>query len=143
MLKFLLPLILLLALSACDGGRTVREVGLISSYGATEEVILAPDTVQAGETFTVTVQTYGNGCVEADDVEVAITDNLAILTPYGLISIPGRNEACPEVERRPEHTSQIVFEEPGSATLRVRGMLKDNANPEGVMTTIERTIQVQ
>ena len=140
---FPLLLIILLALAACDGSRTVREVGVISSYGDTEEVILAPDTVQAGETFTVTVQTFGDGCVDADDMEVAITSDLAVLTPYDLIIIPGRNVACPQIEKRPEHNAQVVFEEPGSATLRVKGMLRDATNTDGIMTTIEKTITVE
>ena len=143
MVRSVLLIVLLLALASCDGSRTVREEGVISFYGDTDEVILAPDTAQAGEALTVTVQTFGDGCVDADNMEVAITGELAVLTPYDLITIPGRNGACPQIEKRPEHTAQVVFEEPGSATLRVNGMLKDNANPEGVMTTIEKTITVQ
>ena len=141
MLKFILLLIVLLALNACGSSRTVREEGVISSYGSAEEVIRAPNTVQADETFTVTVRTYGDGCVEADDMEVTITNNLAILTPCDLREVGG--DPCPSIENRPEHTAQIVFEELGVATLRVKGMLRDSANPEGVMTTIEKTVQVE
>ena len=136
-------LLLILFLAACDGSRTVREEGVISLYGRGEEVIFAPDTVRADETFIVTVQTFGDGCVEAADMEVAVMGNLAVLTPYDLVSIPGGNEACPSILRRPEHTAQITFKEPGSATLRVKGMLRDAANPDGIMTTIEKTIQVE
>ena len=143
MARSVLLTILLLAVAACDGSRTVREEGVISSYGDTDGVILVPDTVRADETFTVTIQTFGDGCVEAADMEVVVTGDLAVLTPYDLITIPGRNEACPQIGKRPKHTAQITFEEPGSVTLRVKGMLRDNANPDGIMTTIEKTIQVE
>ena len=76
-------------------------------------------------------------------MEVAVTDDLAVLTPYDLVTIPGSNEACPQIGKRPKHTAQITFEEPGSATLRVKGMLEDNANPDGIMTTIEKTVTVE
>ena len=141
--KFILLLILLLTLNACSGGRAIREVGVISRYGEAEEVIIVPDAVKFGQMFTVAVRTYGDGCVEAADMEVTVEGNLAVLTPYDFVSIPGRNEACPSIERRPEHTAQVVFEAPGSATLRVEGMLEDNANPDGIMTTIEKTIIVE
>ena len=142
MKSWLLLVIFILLLTACDGGYTAREVGVISRYGEAEEVIIAPDTVQLGQEFTVTVRTYGNGCVEAADMEVAVTGTLAVLTPYDFVFIPGRNEACPEIGRRPEHTAQVVFEEPATATLRVKGMLRDAANTDGIMTTIEKTITV-
>ena len=121
----------------------MRQEGVISLYGSAEDVILAPDTVQVGEAFPVTVQTYGDGCTKADGMEFEVINDVAILTPYDRITIPGRNEACPLILVQPVHTSQIIFGEPGSATLRVKGMLRDAANPDGIMTTIEKTIRVE
>lgn len=137
----ILSLLLILSLAACNN--VVREEGVISLYENTEEVVFAPETVQAGRPFSVTVQTFGDGCVEASDMEVTVTGNLAVLVPYDLVTIPSGDRFCPLVLKRPVHTAQITFEELGSATLRVKGMRRDNANPDGVMTTIEKTIQVE
>ena len=50
-----------------------------------EEVISAPDTVQAAVPFEVTVRTYGGGCIDPDGLEVSMEENLAILIPYDLL----------------------------------------------------------
>ena len=142
---FLLPIFLVFLLTACGSERVEREVGVVvtSDSPFMEEVLSIPNEVQAGVPFEVTVRTFGGGCTEAGDMEQEVTDNLAVLKPYDLNITPGRNVVCPSIITRPGHTAQITFEQPGPATIKVEGIKEDNANPEGVLTTIEKTITVQ
>ena len=124
-------------------GSTLRKVGITEFYNESDDVVLVPDSVQAGEAFTVTVQTYGGGCTEADDIEVSIAEGVAVLTPYDLTYIPGENEGCDDILKRLSHATQLTFEQPGSASLQIRGRKVGGDNPEGVPVTLEQVIRVR
>ena len=137
----------LILLTAC-GNNAVRERGVIESdIIPGEEVLLAPDTVQVNVPFEVIVQTIGGGCTEADGMDVEVEEGLAVLKPYDLTSIPGRNEACPAIVTRPEHKAQVAFETSGTATIRVEGRSENNTaitgGAEYSEAVLEKTIQVE
>ncbi len=139
-------LLLVAMLAACDNSSAMREVGIIEpNIALDEEVLSAPETVQAGVPFDITVRTIGGGCTEADGVEREVSERLAVLKPFDLTTVPGNNSACPAIVTRPEHTAQITFEEAGSATIRVEGRSEDNTvtGGSGGEAVIEQTITVE
>ena len=143
-LSFLLVLIALLA--ACDGSRMERKVGIIESDTSLgEEVISAPETVQAGVPFEVIVRTFGGSCIDPDGLEVNMERNLAVLVPYDLYTIPGRGVDCPLIFEAESHTAQLTFSEPGSATIRVEGRSENYAvtGGSGGQAVVEKMIQVE
>ena len=113
---------LVFLLAACGGGSVERKVGIIESDSPLgEEVISAPNIVQAGAPFEVTVRTYGGGCIDPDGLEANVEGSLAVLIPYDLYTTPGRGVFCPLIPEAEPHTTQLTFSEPGPATIRVEG----------------------
>ena len=140
-------LLLILLLAACDGRRVEREIGVIESNSISlgAEVVSAPDTVQAGVPFEVTVRTYGGGCIEPDGLEVSMEGNLAVLIPYDRYITPGRGTACPLIFEAEPHTTQLTFSDLGSSTIRVEGRREDYPVTGGSSgpAVVEKTIQVE
>ena len=126
--------------------RTVRQVSIIQSDALSNlEVILAPNTVQAGVPFEVTVQTVGGGCLEADGVDIKLEERLAVIVPYDLDVIPDENGDCPADIGPEPHFTQLTFNELGSATVGVKGRRKDypaTGEVEG-QAVVEKIIQVK
>lgn len=150
-----LPLIVLLALlSRCalveDGsgeheGRVEIQPGTIVFYGDTASVSMDADTVAAGASFAVNVSTFGSGsCVEAAGMEVEVQDLEAIVVPLDSVHIPGPGGACTDDLQRYPRTTTVAFDEPGPATIRVRGTGRGPAfeEDEGV-AELERRIVVE
>jgi hypothetical protein len=108
--------VLSLALAACGSGSEV-EVGIVHFYGESEGVIEAPDAVDVGERFTVTVNTYGSGCTSAEWMAVESDEGSVELIPYD------REEsgACSLVLSRLPHTAEIEFSSSGAKSVVVRG----------------------
>ena len=81
----------------------------------------APDTVRAGEAFTVTVQTVGsNGCWRADRTEVDLGALRAVVTPYD-VEDRESDEACTMALVDIIHEATLTFERAGTAEVVVRG----------------------
>lgn len=82
-------------------------------------VLEAPETVRAGEAFTVTVRTYASACWKADGAEVVAAARSAVITPYD--RTPPDDVSCPQEVVRLPRTLQLTFGEPGPAVIRVAG----------------------
>lgn len=146
MLRSVLFITFLLTLAACSGERTVREIGIIEpSESIEEEILSSPDIAQAGVPFDVTVRTVGTACVEADGLEKSIERSLAVLVPYDLYITPGRGVDCPLVPEAEPRTTQLTFNEPGSAIIRVEGRSQDDLVTGGSSrpAVVEKTITVE
>lgn len=106
------------------------------------QILVAPDTVQAGRAFEVTTNTVGmNGCWRAGGQNVQIEDRTVLIAPYDAHS---GAEVCTEILLFLSHRSTLVLEEPGTWTLRVSGRrvrLGDDVRYEPI--TAEKTIVVQ
>jgi hypothetical protein len=146
MLSLALPAVLLAACAgeiAGPGGRRAPGVLLVSGWSGTvplkagsgeslewnlpressdftaPAVLVAPDTVEAGEPFEVTTNTIGmNGCWRSDGQTTARLGRTAIVKPYDSHS---GSEVCTEILLYLAHSSTLVLEEPGEWTLRVDG----------------------
>lgn len=83
------------------------------------EVLVAPDTVEAGEAFQITTHTVGpNGCWRSDGQVVNTLGRIVLLRPYDSHS---GSEVCTEMLTFLPHASTVVLYETGEWTLRVDG----------------------
>jgi hypothetical protein len=100
----------------------------------------APDTVVAGASFSVKVQTFGDGCTSQGDTQLAITGHTAEIRPFDKFTtyLPN-NYACPDILAVYAHTVAVHLDQPGTATLHAIGRV----SPGDSSTTIERTIVVR
>ena len=133
MVRWLAVLSLLLA--AC--GSASVEVGIVHFYGESEGVIEAPEAVDAGEGFTVTVNTYGGGCTSAEWMSVDSDDQTVELVPYD------REESgdCSAVLLRLPHTAEIEFSSSGAKTLIVRGRQVSGEHEASIELRRELTVE--
>jgi hypothetical protein len=58
-----------------------RLLGILD-FSGTQDVIVAPTTVHAGEEFPVTITTYGGGCERKGDEGVVLGDSSAVVMVY-------------------------------------------------------------
>jgi hypothetical protein len=83
------------------------------------QVLIAPDTVNAGEAFDVITTTIGmNGCWSASGQSWRTLDHVIEITPHDVYSGAG---VCTEILLYLRHTSAVTIEEPGEWLLRVQG----------------------
>lgn len=128
------------ALIGCDSDtpsepKGFSVMGTIEFYDEPVEVT-APDTVAVGETFTASVRTYGNGCVEEGSTEVQVNELSATVTPFDRHS---GADVCPAVLRTHEHQATLAFEEVGDAVVTFRG----RSVPQGGITSLSRSVVVE
>jgi hypothetical protein len=84
-----------------------------------EEVLVAPDTVEAGEAFQVTTYTVGpSGCWRSDGQTVSTNERIVVLRPHDSHS---GSEICTDALFFLAHGSTLVLTEAGEWTLRVDG----------------------
>jgi hypothetical protein len=80
----------------------------------------APDTVQVGQEFIVTITTEGGGCVSKghDDV-IALGSLVSQITPYDRFKTGGI--PCPTDVRPITHSVPLTFDTPGEGIVLIRG----------------------
>lgn len=142
-------LIAVTALAGCDGGRryqdrmAVIEVSADASYGIDLGVhVTLPDTVEAGRAAHVSIRSYEGGCLVRDQRRggrtfVSVRGRTAVLVPFdrldlGPRSLAGSSWSCTDQLLWWTRVVPVVFDEPGSATIRVRGISRD-VYPEKVI----------
>jgi hypothetical protein len=130
------------ALAACrstTGPAAPEELGIIEFYGDRTGVLELPESVRAGHDVTVTVRTFGGGCVSAAGTGVRYRGALAVVLPYDNPSSRApAGTGCLDVLLRPLHTVNLRFPTPGRATVRVEG----RREPGGGSTAVEGTLTV-
>ena len=114
MYRLILGLVVLTV--ACDSPTEPEEARRL---GYNPEIV-APDTVSAGETFTVRVVTWDTGCYKAGGVDVMQAENVVTIVPYHV-----RNEevgTCTLIANFSfEHELRIRFNAVGPGRLMVVG----------------------
>jgi hypothetical protein len=112
-----------------------------------ETRVVAPDTVDAGTPFDISVRTIGrSGCWSQAGAESAVTGMLATVTPYDRVttSIDGEPAFCTGALVDLERTVSIAFASPGTATLRVNGRIVMDGELDGTQpVTVEKQIFVR
>jgi hypothetical protein len=142
---FAMALLLAVAASvACGGGRRYRDrLAVIEMNTDAEGVhVTLPDTVAVGLAATVTIRTYGGGCLVRDQerggrTSVNVRDRIAVLVPFdrfdlGPRALTGSTWSCTDQLLHWTRVVPVVFDEPGSATIRVRG-ISSGTHPKKVM----------
>ena len=94
-----------------------RVVGTIDAGGTLNRVIEAASTIPVGQSFSITVSTFGNSCVSAAGADVVIDGLIATITPYDVIA--GGN--CLDYLKPYPREVQLSFVQAGAAIIRVTG----------------------
>ncbi|WP_419950516.1 hypothetical protein [Candidatus Palauibacter sp.] len=145
------------ALAGCDAGRRYRdqlaviEVSADGSLGIDAGVqVTPPDTVEAGRAAHVRIRTYGGGCLVRNQERggrtfVDVRGRTAVLVPFdrfdlGPRSLSGSTWSCTDQLLWWTRVVRVVFDEPGSAEIRVRGISRD-VYPERIIE-VTRPLEV-
>jgi hypothetical protein len=134
-----IPLFAAILLATCDGSlepETAAEVGVISFHND-PVVIASPDTAVAGESFYVSIRTYGGGCTSEGGTTVQLHRLSADITPYDLVLLGHR--VCVDILYMYEHRGSVVLHEPGVAQLSFHG----RQEPGDSLITVVREIVVK
>jgi len=122
----------LCTVSACDilGRQGFADLGTIVSFGDTADISV-PDSASVGESFSVSVETFGGGCTqEVERTELEIQGMVAQITPWNWNS--GALE-CPTDVRSLHHEVKLSFDQPGTATIHIIGREE----------SVQRSIEIQ
>ena len=117
--------------------------GVISSGSITAtRVIVAPDTVRAGERFIASISTFGSGsCTRPTSSTSYLGGSLADISVWDRLQVSGI--CTSDLKQFPRDVS-IVFTTPGLATIRVNGQaLARAANGQDSLVVIEKRVVVQ
>ncbi len=113
-----------------------RAVGFIDSGGVAVSPITAPDTVQAGSPFAVTVSTFGSsGCIRPDESHVQQAVLSADITPFDSVWVG--SGICPADWRAHPRSVELTFDTPGAGLIRLHGRSFDHD------LTLQRTVAVR
>jgi hypothetical protein len=108
------------------------DIGIIEYSGMRAEISV-PDVVQAGTDFTVTLETFGGGCVGRSHTRVDAIGSNAIVTPVDEHS--GADDCTADLVIL-DHSTSLRFEDRGAASVIIRGRVE----PPG--DVVERTFAV-
>lgn len=128
----------LLLVAACTdpaGPEGEVRVGVITGFGMGPDAS-APDTVEQGAPFEVSVRTFGNGCTTEGETDVrAVGAGTVEVTPYDVHV----GHVCHDILRIIDHRATLVVHEPGVLLVRFRGQ----GAPEGEPVSVERDVFVR
>ena len=100
-------------------------------------VIEHADTFTLGASGSVTVRTYGGGCVRQGVSEVAVNGLTAVIEPFDSVHVAA--QVCTDILRLFRHVVAVSFTERGTATLRIVGL----SRPADDEITVTRHVVVQ
>ena len=131
---------------ACNGPASevtepVLEVrpGVLQFYDDLLQVQL-PATASVGAPITVTVRTYGGGCIRMGPTWTSVRGLVAVIEPLdSVVSRLPPNWGCTAELGLLEHEATVQFAESGAATVRILGRREPGDSP----LSVERTIVIQ
>ncbi len=120
-----------------------RILGALEHYGDPVQVEI-PTVVSAGEPFTVTVTTYGGGCVAKGEMEVEQSARRAVLRPYDVDIRAARPSSpvpnvCTTVLLLHRHEAELRFSTPGVGEVVIWG----RRAPSDEVFRVRRFIEVR
>ncbi len=142
----------------CDGGRIYQHRVAVIDSGSRDDPetglwgvrVTTPDTAAVGEEIPVRIRTYGDGCLVRDQpraggTSVDVDGLMARLQPWDVFDLGPRSLdgiwGCSDALLYWSRIVRVRFDEPGSATIIVRGISRAT-NPERI-TEVERTVLVR
>lgn len=116
-------------------------VGVIIGLDTSDPMIEVPDTVTAGESFTITMVTaWPNTCARKGETRTALEGaDTVTVTPIDLIS-QGTGVQCGQTPQQFEHVATLVFPDSGPALVLIRGR---SAFDGDAVATVERAVFVE
>lgn len=111
--------VLLFAASCTDARDSTVEPGILYLQGQT--MIQSPSMVHTDEPFTVSITTWGGGCIELRSTDVELTADGATITPYDEYFEPPAGGACLANLVPIVHDASLSFDAPGTKTVTVHG----------------------
>lgn len=114
------------------------EVAVIGFYHSDAPRITVPDTVAVGRLFEVSVESYGNSCVELAPTEVQLTAEGATVTPMTVVR-SSANAPCLDILLAFLHEADVTLWDPGAATIAIRA----RERPHGPVLLFRRTVWVR
>lgn len=130
-------------ISGCDnftGPDKERVIGTVTGFEPDDPQWSVADTVQPGDTVTVSVQTYGDGCFEKGGTEVEVDGLEATVTPYD-IHVDRR---CVERSLKTfNHVATVRFDSAGTARVTLRGRTRPLWRRAGEVVTFDQTVTVR
>jgi len=122
-----------------------RVPGILDFRGeGTQNMLDAPNTVRAGETFTVTITTVGSGCEREGDSAVLLAESSAAVMVYDFTTATRPGVPCTAILKYLPHEVALRFATPGEALIRVWGRkVGQGTPPAGEPTVIERRVSVR
>jgi hypothetical protein len=101
--------------------------------------VTVPDSFLVGVPDTVTVLTYGGGCVSGGYTESDVDGLLAVVRPIDNVVVRApANHACTDILLEFRHEAALTFGEAGTATIRFVGL----HSPADTLYTVTRTVPV-
>ena len=135
----------LVGLAGCStftGPDTRRVVGLIDAGGFGLPTIVAPDTVQVGGSFTVTVHSFGSSsCTTPDGVDLTLTPTEARVTPYDRVPADRRAVCTADLSPRP-HPVELRFPRAGPAIIVAQGEVIDVSTGQRTSGSVTKQLLV-
>ncbi len=113
--------------------------GTIASNGM-EPMVTLPTQVVAGQEATVTVYTFGGGCVKLAYTNSRVSGDTAVVEPFDsvVVQLPANMACTTELELLP-HSASVIMSRSGPGTIRIVGW-NDVAHAD---TTLVYTVSVQ
>jgi hypothetical protein len=115
----LIPIVALCVASCGDlltGTDLTEQPANLEFHGQTENVV-APTSATRGAAFNVTFTTYGGGCVERTENQVAVSGLEVHIFAIQVVKAP----PCTDVLKTEAHTIPVTINFSGAATIYVHG----------------------
>ena len=137
----LFPVVLAALASACSTllpeHHDEQQPAVLEHYGDPPRVT-APASVLVGDPVTVSVTSYGGGCVRKGYTDVVQGERMTVsVRPYDLYVGDGK-VVCTDELALYQHDVTLRFDQPGTATIRIHG----TRMPGGEPITLTRTVVV-
>lgn len=115
---------------------SVVKPGIINNTVAQNVVI--PSTARPGELIAVRVVTLGGGCREFESTDVALSADIATITPYDRYAVGG---ICTADLRPINHDTTIRFDTPGLKSVHV--IARSSGSVEDADLDLQQAISVE
>lgn len=103
--------------------------------------VLAPNVVNAGHAFDVTIWATIGGCNDDAGTDVVADSEAATLTPYNLVTTGDTAAMCPMWVRTATRVARVMFTRVGTDTITLRGYV-DSPSARPGLDSIVRTVVV-
>ncbi len=118
--------------------RTLKPASIVFYSDSAE--VAAPSTVLVGESFDVTVSSFGGGCTSFGETRLSVSGLTAEVRPYDSeVTHAPKNYFCSDVLLTFSHTATVQFNQRGRALIWIYG----RSQPGGEIVAFAREVDVR